>query len=338
MKLHRLVVLLLAPVTLPAQHEPKPAPELQKLQLLAGNWEGSGTAVMQPGQPAAEWQARSVYQWVLGGFWLQCDTVVEFPFGAMRLREYLGWDAERKRYVNLAVGNSGEAMLTTAHVGEGEMVLMMHRVQGDHPEVERAATKYGKDKMEFTITFLSAQGPSREGVTGTMKRVDKPVAMPSLDQAAPLAPVAPQMAAIAKMAGVYDGKGEMIMAPGTPPMAIGGRDTMTALFGGAVVMTHTKGTEGMPYEAHGFQAWSAAHGCYKLLSVDSMGMIGDFDAHLHGDKLIATTQGLRMGQPCAARIVMTLDKDGKPAKVVNHSCMGDAPPVQDFTMTYQRGK
>lgn len=338
MKLYSLFAVLLAPLALPAQHEPKPAPQLDKLKPLAGHWEGSGTAVMQAGQPAAAWQARSIYQWVLGGFWLQCDTVVEFPFGAMRLREYLGWDSENQRYVNLAVGNSGEAMLTTAHVGDGEMVLMMHRVQGGQPEVERAATKFSKDKMDFTITFLAANGASREGVTGAMKRVEKVADMPALSTAGPLAPVAPQMAAIAKMAGVYEGKGEMVMAPGMAPMAIAGRDTMTSLFDGSVVMTETKGTAGMPYEAHGFHAWSQAHGCYRILSVDSMGMICEMDARLTGDKMIATSQCLRMGQPCAARVIVTLDKDGKPSKIVSHSCMGEAPPMQDFTMTYAPAK
>jgi hypothetical protein len=323
---------------IPAQQEPKPAPQLAKLKALEGHWEGSGSAHMQPGAPATQWTAVSTYEWALGGFWLQCDTAIEFAgMGAMRLREYLGWDGENQRYINLAVGNSGEAMLSTAHLGDGEMVLMMQRVKQGQPEVERAHTKFTAEKMDFKIAFFGPQGGSTEAVEGTLRKVAK-VEMPALSTAGAMAPVPPQMAKIAKMAGVYEGKGEMIMAPGAPPMAIGGRDTMTMLFGGGIMMTETKGTAGPPYEAHGFHAWSPMHGCYKIYSLDSMGMICDMDGRLTDTAMICTSNCLRMGMPCAARCVVSLDKNGKPAKVVNHSCMGDAPPMQDFTMTYTPGR
>ena len=113
---------LLLTLPLSAQGAPQPAPQLQKLKVLEGHWQGSGTARMQAGAPATKWKAVSTYQWVLGGFWLQCYTAVDFEgMAGMRLREYMGWDGENQHYVNLAVGNTGDASLSNVHLGDGEI-------------------------------------------------------------------------------------------------------------------------------------------------------------------------------------------------------------------------
>jgi hypothetical protein len=111
------------------------------------------------------------------------------------------------------------------------------------------------------------------------------------------------------------------------------------LFDGAIVQTETKGSaEGMPgaYEAHGYIAWNAADKCYRIVMVSNMGEVMAGDGRFAGDdKLIQIFTGLRMGQPCVARSVLQLDQDGRPVKVKNHSCMGDAEPMCDFVGTYE---
>lgn len=330
---------LLLTLPLHAQDAPKPAPQLQKLKALEGQWQGSGTARMQAGAPATKWKAVSHYQWVLGGFWLQCDTAVDFEgMPAMRLREYLGWDGENQRYVNLAVGNTGDASLNTVHLGDDEMVTFMHWVRQGKPEIERARTKFSGDHMDFSISFLHSAGSADDAVTGVMHKVAK-VDMPALSAAKGMVAAGPEMTKMGRMVGTFDGVGEMIMAPGAPPMKIKGRDVATALFDGHIVMIETHGSsDGGPYEAHGFYAWSAGDRCYKALTVDNMGMICAMDGQLGDDAFICTFSGLRMGQPCVARTVVSIDKSGKPTKIVNHSCMGSAPPMQDFTLTYAPSK
>jgi hypothetical protein len=331
---------VLALGTLPAQGPPQPAPQLGKLKVLEGSWQGSGTAKMQPGAPATKWKANSQYQWVLGNFWLQCDTAVDFEGQvSMRFRDYMGWDGENQRYVSLAINSMGEVVLSPVHLGESEMVVFVHWMREGKPQVERARTKFTADKMDLSICYLNADGPSEEVVTGSLSKVAK-VDVPALSKAAGMSPPAPEMARINKIVGVYDGAGEMIMMPGTPAMKISGRDTYTALFDGHVVMNETKGvSEGGPaYEAHGFMGWSAADNCYKLASIDNMGMLCVQNGRLTEDALICTFEGLRMGQPLAARCVVSLDKEGGPTKMVNHSCTGSAPPLQDFSMTFKRVK
>lgn len=335
-----LTVLAMFVLPLCAQDMPAPATELAQLKPLEGSWRGRGKATMMPGAPPADWTSSSTYQWVMGGFWLQCDTLIDFgAMGSMRFREYLGWDGENKRFVNLAVNNMGEGLLAQAHLQGNEMVLMIPRLQPDGPATECARVKFTADKMDMAISFLRVNGKATEDVTGTFEKVDG-VDLPPLTAAKAMVPAAKEMAAMAKMAGRFDFAGQMIMAPGASPTKIRGRDTITSLFDGAVVMVETVGeSDGGPqYLAAGFYVWDHAEHRHKILSVDNMGMAMAGDAWLQGQSMVATFGGLRMGQPTMSRLVMTLDKDGGPAKIVGHSLVGEQPPVEDFSGTYTRAK
>jgi hypothetical protein len=326
---------------MPAQEMPKPAPQLAKFEKLAGHWQGGGTATMQPGQPATKWTAVATYQWVMNGFWLQCDTAIEFPgMGTMRFREYLGWDGENQRYVNLAVNNMGEGVLGIVHPTDTGIVMMIPSVRDGQPQCERAITNLGADRIDFAIAFLAASGPAADAVSGELKKVDQ-VQVPELSAAKAMMPAAPAMARLARMAGTYDVVGEVIMGPGQPAMKIKGRDVITAPFDGSLVMVETKGSSdqgGPPYEAHGFYAWNATDKCYRMLAIDNMGVVVNGDCRLIGQDLVLMTSGMRMGAPIAARTVLSLDADGHPTKVVNHSLIGTSPPMQDFTGSYTRAK
>lgn len=319
---------------------PGPAPELAKLKPLAGQWEGSGTALFAPGAPASKWTGKVASEWALGGHWLMTDTEILFEgMPAMRFHEYMGWDGENKRYVQLTVNNIGEGVLNTAHlVGDDTLVVMVPNMREGTPQLERATTKFGADSQSFSLTFFGAVGTAREGVTGTFKRVAK-VSVSALGSAPAMGPADPAMAKIARMAGRFEVAGEMIMAPGTPAMKITGVDAIRTLFDGSIVQVATTGTaDGMPgtYEAHGYYAWDATAGAYAVLMVSNMGEVMKGEARFAGDAtLVQTFAGLRMGQLSVSRSIMHLDAKGHPQKVVNHSCMGTADPMQDFTGTYK---
>lgn len=317
-----------------------PAAELAKLKPLAGHWQGSGSATMAPGAPPTKWTAQMKRDWVLGGHWLMADIAIAFETGEkMRLREYLGWDRETKRYVNLSVDNVGEGKLVFPQlVGNDSLVTIVSTVRQGVAGAERLVTKFGGDAESFAMTLLGHGGPASEAVSGKFERVEK--AEPeAIEAAAALMPADAEMAKLARMTGRFAVAGEMTMAPGAPAMKIKGIDEVRTLFDGAILHTTTTGTaEGMPgtYEAHGYYAWDAANTAYKVLLVSNMGEVMAGEARFAGDdKLIQTYLGVRMGQPYVARSVLHIDAKGKPVKVVNHSCMGTADPMQDFTGTYQ---
>ncbi len=323
------------------QEMPKPAPELAKLKVFEGAWEGTGTAIMVPGMPEAKWTAQSTYAWVLDGFFLQADTSVAFEgmSDVMRFREFMGYDGENKRFVNLMVGNTGEVALTTLFFeGDDLLISMVPKTQEGRPLLERGLIKAGKDSMQMTMTFFGLDGPSRDGVKGTFKRVASAKPVPILEAKA-IAPVSPEMHKLGRLVGNYEVAGGMTMMPGAPEMKIKGIDECVALFGGGVIQVQTKGAaEGMPgaYESLGFYGWRPDANRYIMSYISNMGDVGTMDAWLPSDnKIVAAMASLRMGMPFTSRMVMTLDVDGKVKSAASHSCIGEHDPIKDFWATYK---
>jgi len=339
-----LAFLVFLPVTLLAQAPPPPSKQLDKLKPLAGHWQGTGTAVMQPGQPPSPWTCESTYEWVLGGYWLQCDTSIRIEGmpGAMRFRDYMGWDAETERFVDLTVNNMGEVMMWPMQfVGEDKLVTMVCMQRMGQLEAERSVTQFGKDEMSLAITFLGVEGMPTAGVQGKMHRVAKASPEP-VDACHAMMPVAEPMAKIARMRGVFDVQGTMTMVPGEPAMKITGRDVAQTLFDGAILQVVTKGAaEGDPaaYEAHGYYGWNVAESCYTCIMVSDMGEAGVTQCRFVGDdKFVATYGGTMNKVPLITRTVAELDATGAIQTVVAHSCIGTEPPFESFRASYKRVK
>ncbi|MGE3171276.1 MAG: DUF1579 family protein [Planctomycetota bacterium] len=321
--------------TVRAQDMPQPAPELQKLSVFVGDWEGSGTAVMAPGQPESGWTSQTTYRWALGKHFLQADTSIVFEGQPqpMVFREFMGWDRENRRYVNLAVNNMGEAGVHPVHfVGDDSLCGLMLWVRDGEPQAERALTKFTKDSMSMSITFLGVEGPAREGVTGTFRRVAK--AQPTAIEAAHSLWGNPaEMQKMVRMCGTFDVAGSMVMAPGTPEFPITGRDTIRSLFDGAIVHIETHGQP--DYESQGFYSWSAADQCYLMSYANSMGQVGSMKVWFADDNtLVGTSAGLDMGTPSAQRVVVTLDDQGRPKNVLCHGLIGTHAPMRTFEADY----
>lgn len=345
-RLSVLALFLVGHSTLLAQEPevPKPAPELQKFAPLIGNWQGSGTAEMAPGQ-TSQWQSRSTYAWALDNFYVQEDTTVTFADMAKPLvmRSYLGWDAENQHYVAIGVDNDGTVGKARIDIQpDGTMVRMVESFHEGQHYLERYTSKVDGDQASFAIDIMPAMGPSATMVKGTMKRSDKPASM-AMNAGAFTATPAPAIAQLAKSAGTFDVTAKMIMMPGMPAMNITGQDVVKPLFDGTIVHVHTTGTaEGSPEQYVGelFYGFDQQHGCVRAVFVSNMGEIGEMTGHFTDDNqsFILTAAAQYMGQPSVQRMVMECNADGSPKKAVGHTMIGTAPPYESWTATYTRKK
>ncbi len=109
---------LLAAVSVQAQMGPKtPAPELKKLDFMAGDWAAEGTMSPGPGMPGAKWAMNTHAEWMQGNFFLVENS--DMDLGAMgkgKEAAYLGYDPDKKVYTYRAFNSMGEAEDSTGTV------------------------------------------------------------------------------------------------------------------------------------------------------------------------------------------------------------------------------
>lgn len=322
---------------------PKPAPEVQKFAPMLGNWQGTGDATFGPGTPPVKWTAHGTYRWCLDGHWLQEDFRLTFE-GApnpLVLRSYYGWDRESQRHVALLASNNGQVHLNeVVFLPDGTMLQITHMHQEGLPYSERSRFKVDGDKLTHSIDLLMPEGPSLTIVDGRFTRADK--AFDGAWETKPFEDVAPTAAMVqfGKSAGEYRLAAEYVMVPGAPAVKITGTDTFRSVFGGTVMYGTSAGTaEGMPGQFRGdvFWAWDAAQKCLVAAYVGNMGEVAKMSGWFAKDgKLITTHGGTQGGEPMVSRMVMEMDADGRPTKVVAHTLLGDKGPFESYRATYTR--
>ncbi len=322
-----------------------PATELKQLEHMIGHWKGSGSAEIVVGAPAVPWTATVSSEWALGGHFLQSDSTIEFEnIGTMRLREYVGWDAENQKFAQIQIGNSGSGNLVHPIVGNnGEVSWFSTNMDQGGVLVERVVNTFEEGKWDFSIQFLGASGGLIDGVSGTFEKVERvdpaPLHEVTALMPAQMMPGHASMSKLVRMVGEYEFEGEMLV-PGADTLKIKGHDSVRALFDGSVLQVVSKGTaDGMPgeYEAHGYHVWSPVKGCLESIFVSNMGEIGAWQAWLTDDQtLVSVFAGTQMGQPVAKRIALELDERGHMVAITGHACIGSEPPTQDFKGRYKR--
>lgn len=349
MNAHRLLLPLIfvLPGLAAAQetHEmPKPAPELQKFAPLIGNWQGSGTAQMGPGE-ATKWESHSTYAWALDNFFVQEDTIVRFAGmpKPLVIRSYLGWDGENKRYVAIGADNDGHVAVNRVEIqDDGSVVTLADKFQQGQTYLERYTSKVDGNNMTFAIDMVTTTGPSAQAVKGTMTRTDKPVKM-ALDASAFTSAAAAPMLQLGKTAGTYAVVASMVMMPGAPPMKITGQDEVKTLFDGTIVHVHTTGTaEGMPgqYVGELFYGFDERDNCIRAVYISNMGEVGQMNCTFSKDgKTFILTSALRyQGQLSVQRMTMDLGADGTITKAIGHNIVGAAAPYESWNATYTKKK
>jgi len=114
---------------------PKPAPELQKVAFLSGDWIHDETYQASPMGAAGKGAGRSRNQWILGDHHLYMVYAANTPIGKVEGRGLLYWDRDRRAfgldwYDNLGVAShftgdfaaDGALVLAAEYVHEGQKV------------------------------------------------------------------------------------------------------------------------------------------------------------------------------------------------------------------------
>lgn len=334
-----LLTVVLLPFVAAQEGPPGPAPELQKLGPMLGNWAGTGTAQM--GAEAAKWRAHASYRWCLDGHFLQEDFQIAFEGrpAPMVFRAYLGWDRENGRYVNATVNNAGAARLHEFHLlDDGTMLQAMQHHQGSLPYAERARTRVSGEAMQLTIDLLMAEGPSLQVIDGTLTRTDEVFTLDWQTKGFEHAIPAPELQMLARSAGDYEVQGSMVIVPGQPPLQITGTDSFRPVFGDTIFYGTTKGAaEGVPGEYRGdvFWGFDAPRKCLTAVYVSNMGEVMTIDGRWSGDgRLVSTFAGVMGGQPMVQRMLMSFDDQGRAVDAVAHTIVGTGDPFESFRATY----
>ena len=111
-------VALLAAVSVHAQMTPPtPAPELKKLDFMAGNWTTTGDMKPGPGMPGGKFTVSSHAEWLDGNFFLVEHSQMDLgPMGKGKEIAVLGYDSDKKVYTYNAFNSMGEAEASTGTV------------------------------------------------------------------------------------------------------------------------------------------------------------------------------------------------------------------------------
>lgn len=331
---------LLAPA-LAQGYDASPAPQLKKLQHLVGSWAGGGVMSEPTGQ-RGNWTMKSTYKWALGGHFLQEDFSweVDGVEGAMVVRNYIGWDRERGRFVTAMINSQGRVGLhDVAVLPDGTLLTLQRHHQGGAPFQERARVRVEGDTLDLRVEMLMAEGNSLEVLGGELTRGGEGFAGDWGTAPWMGAPAGPGMAGLAKLAGTYETTGQMVMGPGMPETSITGTDRWQMVFGGTAMHGTTRGqAAGAPdaYESHALWGWDPHAQCLRTVYVDSMGQVGEMQCRWHEGMLVSTMHGTQMGTPTTQRYVIRVDEQGHAQSCKGHVMFGAGEPFLSFSANYAR--
>lgn len=96
---------------------PAPAPELKKLDFMAGDWTVEGTMNPGPGMPGGKFSESSHSEWMEGKYFLESHGEGDYgAMGKMKELAVLGYDSDKKMYTYNAFNSMGQAEYSTGTV------------------------------------------------------------------------------------------------------------------------------------------------------------------------------------------------------------------------------
>jgi hypothetical protein len=143
----------------PAPSAPKPPaldPALKSLEFYVGSWSCKGTNYAADGKVEKTWEARLEVVPVLDGKWLSVQMIGP---GMNRSAEHKGYDAEKKRWVHVYVGNDGGWGTMTSDGWTGSSMVFLD------PEDASGYAKFTKiDERTYShgVTVKTEQGGERK--------------------------------------------------------------------------------------------------------------------------------------------------------------------------------
>jgi|SRR5579884_1635454 len=112
-----LVTILLGTSALAQMEMRPPAPELKKLDFLAGNWTAEGNVNPGPGMPAGKFSMNTRAEWLEGNYFLVEHSDGDLgAMGKMKELAVMGYDPDHKVYTYSAFNNVGQAETATGTV------------------------------------------------------------------------------------------------------------------------------------------------------------------------------------------------------------------------------
>ncbi|MGH9513761.1 MAG: DUF1579 family protein [Terriglobales bacterium] len=88
---------------------PTPAPELKKLDFLAGNWHDDADMKPGPMGPGGKMTMTEKNEWMQGGFFLVLHSTYDSPMGSGSGIAFMGYNPDAKQYTYDEFNSMGEA-------------------------------------------------------------------------------------------------------------------------------------------------------------------------------------------------------------------------------------
>ncbi len=96
-----------AAVLAQASGPPKPGPEVKKLEVFAGKWEGESEMKPSAFGPGGKMKSEDDCTWFDGGFQLVCRSTGEGAMGKVKGEGVLAWNGEEKVYKYVGFDSTG---------------------------------------------------------------------------------------------------------------------------------------------------------------------------------------------------------------------------------------
>jgi hypothetical protein len=148
---------------------PKPAPEMEKLNVLEGTWD----ATVKTG--GMESKATATYKTDLGGMWLISDFQTEFGGMKVQGKGLDSYDPAKKKYVTVWVDSMSTSPLVMegTYDKDGKALTMTGEGPGQDGKLTRfksVSEMKDKDSMVFTLYEVGKDGKDHEMMSITYKR------------------------------------------------------------------------------------------------------------------------------------------------------------------------
>ena len=151
-----------SPAAAAAPELPKPAPELQKLEFLKGDWVHEEKYEASPMGPAGTGKGRSRNAWVLGDHHLYMVYAGNTPMGKMEGRGFLRWDTLARQYTLDWFDNMGLAFHYKGDFGPDGALSLAGEYTHEGQKVRERLTVQKQEEGQVKLTSALAIGDGAE--------------------------------------------------------------------------------------------------------------------------------------------------------------------------------
>lgn len=151
-----LAAVLLSEAALAQMEQPKPGPELKKLDVFAGTWTLDGTMKPSSMGPGGSMTEDERCEWMEGGFYLVCHSDYKGTMGSGVGLSVLGYSPEEKAYTYREFNSFGEFEDSRGHVDGDTWTWTSDEKMGDVSMHGRFTMKIASDKA-YSFSFEMSQ-------------------------------------------------------------------------------------------------------------------------------------------------------------------------------------